>query len=81
MMESKEFADIGSWWQGKNNKEQDEIDIVGLYAKDKKIQETEVKRQTKNCKPDVIARKVDELLKKVLFKYEIESRLFSMEDM
>lgn len=37
MMESKEFADIGSWWQGKNNKEQDEIDIVGLYAEEKKL--------------------------------------------
>lgn len=36
MMESKEFADIGSWWQGKNNKDQDEIDIVGLYAEEKK---------------------------------------------
>ena len=36
MMESKEFADIGSWWQGRNNKDQDEIDIVGLYAEEKK---------------------------------------------
>jgi Archaea bacterial proteins of unknown function. len=36
MMEGKEFADIGSWWQGKNKKDQDEIDIVGLYAEEKK---------------------------------------------
>ena len=81
MMESKEFADIGSWWQGKNNKEQDEIDIVGLYAEEKKALVAEVKRQSKNFKPDLFALKVEELRKKVLFKYEIESRLFSMEDM
>ena len=81
MMESKEFADIGSWWQGKNNKDQDEIDIVGLYAEEKKALVAEVKRQSKNFKPDLFALKVEELRKKVLFKYEIESRLFSMEDM
>ena len=81
MMESKEFADIGSWWQGKNNKDQDEIDIVGLYAEEKKALVAEVKRQSKNFKPDLFALKVEELRKKTLFKYEIESRLFSMEDM
>ena len=47
MMESKEFADIGSWWQGRNNKDQDEIDIVGLYAEEKKALVAEVKRQSK----------------------------------
>ena len=81
MMEGKEFADIGSWWQGKNKKDQDEIDIVGLYAEEKKALVAEVKRQSKNFKPDLFAFKVEELRKKVLFKYEIESRLFSMEDM
>ena len=81
MMESKEFADIGSWWQGKNNKDQDEIDIVGLYAEEKKALVAEVKRQSKNFKPDLFALKVEELRKKALFKYDIESRLFSMEDM
>lgn len=81
MMESKEFASIGAWWQGKNNKDQDEIDIVGLYAEEKKALVAEVKRQSKNFKPDLFALKIEELRKKVLFKYEIESRLFSMEDM
>ena len=81
MMESKEFARIGAWWQGKNNKDQDEIDIVGLYAEEKKALVAEVKRQSKNFKPDLFALKIEELRKKVLFKYEIESRLFSMEDM
>jgi hypothetical protein len=81
MIESKDFAEIGSWWQGKNNKEQDEIDIVGLYAEDKRALVAEVKRQSKNFKPDLFSKKVEALRKKVLFNYEIESRLFSMEDM
>lgn len=81
MIESKEFAEIGSRWQGKNNKDQDGIDIVGLYAEQKKALVAEVKRQSKNFKPDLFAFKVEALRKKVLFKYEIESRLFSMDDM
>lgn len=81
MMESKDFAEIGSWWQGKNNKEQDEIDIVGLYAEEKRALVAEVKRQSKNFKPELFAQKVEALRKKALFKYEIESRLFCMEDM
>lgn len=81
MIKSKEFAEIGSCWQGKNNKDQDEIEIVGLYAEEKKALVAEVKRQFKKFKPDLFALKVDTLRKKVLFKYEIESRLFSMDDM
>ena len=56
-------------------------DFVRLYAEEKKALVAEVKRQSKNFKPDLFALKVEELRKKVLFKYEIESRLFSMEDM
>lgn len=81
MMESKAFADIGSWWQGKNVKEQDEIDIVGLYAEEKRALVAEVKRQSKNFKPELFAQKVENLRKKLLFNYEIECRLFSMETM
>lgn len=81
MMESKDFAEIGSWWQGKNNKEQDEIDIVGLYAEKKRALVAEVKRQSKNFKPELFAQKAEALRKKILFKYEIESKLLSMEEM
>ena len=81
MMESKEFSEIGSWWEGKNDKEQHEIDIVGLYAEEKRALVAEVKRQAKNFKPELFAQKVEALRKKILFKYEIESRLFSMEEM
>lgn len=81
LMESKEFAEIGSWWQGKGSDEQDEIDIVALYAEGTRALVAEVKRQGKNFKPEVFAEKVEALRNKHLFKYEIESRLFTMEDM
>ena len=81
MEESKEFAEIGAWWQGKGGGAQDEIDIVGLYAEEKRALVAEVKRQSKNFKPELFAGKVEALRKKALFNYEIESRLFSMEDM
>lgn len=48
-------------WQGKNNKDQGEIDIVGLYAEKKKALVAEVKRQSQNFKPDLFALKVEEL--------------------
>lgn len=81
MIESHDFAEIGSWWQGKNSKQQNEIDIVGLYADGKRALVAEVKRQSKNFKPDPFAQKVEALRKKALFGYEIESRLLSMDDM
>lgn len=81
MMESKDFSEIGSWWQGKNCMEQDEIDIAGLYAEGKRAMVAEVKRQSRNFKPELFAQKVEALRKKALFNYEIESRLLSMEDM
>lgn len=61
--ESMDFAKIGSWWQGKNNKGQHEIDIIGLYAEDKRELAAEVKRQAKNFKPELFAQKVGALCK------------------
>ena len=81
MAESKDFAQIGSWWAGKNNVNQCEIDIVGLYAENRKALVAEVKRLPKNFKPERFAEKVELLRRKVLFNYEIETRLLSMEDM
>lgn len=81
LMESKDFGEIGSWWQGKNSKDQDEIDIVGVYASDRRALVAEVKRQSKNFKPELFASKVEALRKKVLFNYELECRQFSMKDM
>ncbi len=81
MMESKNFAKIGSWWQGKGNNEQSEVDIVALYAEEKRALVAEVKRQSKNFKPELFAKKVETIQKKILFKYTIESKLLTMDDM
>ncbi|KAA3697090.1 ATP-binding protein, partial [Bacteroides salyersiae] len=70
MAESFDFEDIGSWWEGKKNSDQHEIDIVGIYTGNKKALVAEVKRQRKNFKPEIFQEKVDAVRKKVLYKYE-----------
>ncbi|SCD20786.1 Hypothetical protein PSM36_1977 [Proteiniphilum saccharofermentans] len=81
MMESLEFRNIGSWWEGKKSTEQNEIDIVGIYLDDKRALVAEVKRQRKNFKPDWFETKVEAIRKKILFQYEIETKCFSIDDM
>lgn len=81
MMESHEFRNIGSWWEGKKSTEQNEIDIVGIYLDDKKALVAEVKRQRKKFKPELFKTKVEAVRKKALFNYKIETKCFSMDDM
>lgn len=81
MTESFDFEDIGSWWEGKKNADQHEIDIVGIYVGDKKALIAEVKRQRKNFKPELFQQKVEAIWKKVLFNYEIETKCLTMDDM
>lgn len=81
MMESHEFRNIGSWWEGRNNAEQNEIDIVAIYAGRQKALVAEVKRQQKNFKPELFRQKIEAIRTKVLFKYDIESKCLTMEDM
>lgn len=81
MIESQEFMNIGSWWQTKKDKDPCEIDLVGIYIDDKRALVAEVKRQRKNFKPDVFNEKVEIIRNKVLSKYEIEEKVFCMEDM
>lgn len=81
MIESSEFMDIGSWWEGKKNADQHEIDIVGIYTDNKRALVAEVKRQRKNFKPDLFQQKVEAIRKKILFKYEIETKCWSLDDM
>ena len=80
-MESNEFCDIGSWWQGKNVSDQNEIDIVGIYTDNKRALVAEVKRQRKNFKPELFEKKVEVVHNKILSKYKIESLCLTMEDM
>lgn len=81
MIESQEFIDIGSWWAGKSDSNQNEIDIIGIYADNKRAFVAEVKRQRKNFKPDLLKQKIEFIRTKILSKYEIESCCLSMEDM
>lgn len=64
MAESFNFEDIGSWWEGKKNSDQHEIDIVGIYVGDKKALVAEVKRQRKNFKPEAFQEKIDAIRKR-----------------
>ena len=80
LMESKQFEQIGSWWQAKQD-DPCEVDIVAIYAEEKKALVAEVKRQRKNFKPEDFKRKVDILSKKILPKYEIEPTSFCLDDM
>lgn len=79
MIESGEFLNIGSWWESKGNA--NEIDIVGIYLFEKKALVAEVKRQRKNFKPELFQQKIEAIRQKLLFKYEIESKCLTMEDM
>lgn len=81
LIESKEFAQIGSWWQNKKGNEASEIDIVAIYADADKALVAEVKRQRKNFKPDAFMEKVEAIKNKVLSSYSIEIRNFCIEDM
>lgn len=81
MMESHEFIDIGSWWSGKNNSNQNEIDIIGIYADNKRALVAEVKRKGREFKPEHFKQKIDFIRTKILSNYEIESCCLSMNDM
>lgn len=81
MIESQKFIDIGSWWAGKNNSDQNEIDIIGIYSDSKCALVAEVKRQRKNFKPELLRQKTEFIRTKILSKYEIESKCLTMEDM
>lgn len=81
MMESHQFADLGSWWERKKGKEANEIDIVALAAREKKAVVAEVKRQRCNYDHKAFMEKVDAIRSRILSGYEIETRLLTMEDM
>lgn len=80
LMESKQFEQIGSWWQAKQD-DPCEVDIVAIYAEEKRALVAEVKRQRKNFKPEDFKREVELLHNKILPNYEIEPACFCLDDM
>lgn len=77
--ESFQYRAIGSWWELKGY--QNKIDIVALKLEKNQAVVAEVKRQKKNFKPELLAKKVEHLKHKLLSKYQIEVLCLSLEDM
>lgn len=77
------YRNIGSWWETSKGKNipQNEVDIVAIYADNKKVLIGEVKRQRKSFKPELFQAKVEQLRTKLFYKYEIETKCFTLEDM
>ena len=81
MMESQQYSAIGSWRERKKGKETDEIDIIGLFAGDKKALIAEVKRLRRNYDHKEFMEKIECVKARILSKYKIEIRLLTLEDM
>lgn len=79
LAETFAYRAIGSWWEPKGD--QNEIDIVALKMEKNQALVAEVKRQKKNFKPEIFARKVEHLRQKLLPGYQIETRCFTLDDM
>ena len=81
MMESREYSDIGSWWERKKGRDANEIDIVGLKTDGRTALLAEVKRQCRNYDHKLFMQKVERIKVCLLDKYRIETKLFTLEDM
>lgn len=81
MMESYEYSAIGSWWESKKGAEANEIGIVGIKADGKHALVAEVKRQRRNYDHKEFMAKVERIKSVILGHYEVEPRLFTLEDM
>ncbi len=75
MTESRKFVELGGWWE--KGKEPNKIDM----AEEDHAVAVEVKRQRKNFKPELLKTKVEQLKTKVLYGYNIEEQLLTLEDM
>ena len=81
MMESQQYSAIGSWRERKKGKDTDEINIIGLFAGDKKALIAEVKRLRRNYDHKEFMEKIECVKARILSKYKIEIRLLTLEDM
>lgn len=79
LAESLQYCDIGSWWELRGN--QNEIDIVALKLEKNQALVAEVKRQKKNFKPELLAKKAEHLKNKLLANYQIDTLCLSLEEM
>lgn len=83
LYERQQFRNIGSWWEMSRGKGQtpNEIDIVAIYADNKRVLIAEVKRQRKNFKPELLKEKANVIRTKLFPKHQIETCCLTLEDM
>ena len=72
---------IGSWWERKKGEEANEINIVGIKVDDKTAVVAEVKRQQRNYDHKAFMEKVERIKSCLLMKYDVETKLLTLEDM
>jgi len=77
LIETKQFSEIGSYW---NKKGEDEIDIIALNEMEKRILFYEVKRNKKRISISLLKQKAKEIAHKYS-NYQIEYKGLSLEDM
>lgn len=75
------FREMGSWWEAKAGKEANEIDIVGIRTEGKSALVAEVKRNARNYDNKSFMAKIEHIKTKILSGYEIDSRLYTIDDM
>lgn len=75
------FRELGQWWDAKAGRDAGEIDIIGIHTDNKTALVAEVKRQKRNYDHKAFMTKVDRVKKTILARYELETRLLTMDDM
>ena len=75
------FREMGSWWEPKAGKEAHEIDIVGIRTFGKSALVAEVKRNARNYDHTSFMEKVEHIRTKILSGYEIDTHLYTLDDM
>jgi len=75
------YREIGQWWEPKSGLEASEIDIVGIRTDGKSALVAEVKRQRRNYDHKAFMAKVERIRQSALGKFDVETRLLTMEDM
>ena len=85
LTETQPIEQIGSWWETSRGKsgdtDQNEIDIVAIYFKEKRVLMAEVKRQRKSFDQKRFLDKVESLKNKLFARYKIDTMCLTLDDM
>lgn len=86
MAETFEWREISAWWRSKaivykGQTIDAEVDIIALPVEGKKALVAEVKRKKEEYKQELFMMKVEYLRQTELHKYQVETKLLTLEDM